>query len=190
MIVIQNTIVSESLLDVCFVCDLKKCMGACCVEGDAGAPLEETELKKLQTVYDEVKPYMIPECIEAVDKKGLWVVDEEGDYLTPLYEGKYCVYTFFDHNNIAKCAIEKAFIEGKINFKKPISCHLYPVRITDYSTFDAVNYHRWPICSSACENGKKLNVRVFQFLKEPLLRKYGEEWYQALEYEFNANVKK
>ena len=182
MIAIDNTIISEYLLEKKFVCDLQACKGACCVAGDSGAPLDQEELEILDRVYPEVKPYMNKKGIKAVEKHGTYVVDSDGDYTTTLVsEGAECAFVIFDENNIAKCAIEQAYIDGKIKWKKPISCHLYPVRITKYKDYDAVNYHQWEVCKPACECGKKLNVPVYKFLREPLIRKYGENWYKQLE---------
>lgn len=187
MIAIDDTIVSENLFDQKFVCDLNACKGQCCVDGDSGAPLEEDELSILKNVLNKVKPYLPEEGRNAIEQQGVYVVDEEGDYTTPLVKGKHCAYVFFE-KDIAKCAIEKAFNEGEITFKKPVSCHLYPVRITKYKDYDAVNYHRWEICSPACKNGKKLNVPVFRFLKEPLVRKYGDDWYKKLELAYKLKL--
>lgn len=180
MIAIDNTIVSEYLIEKKFVCDIAVCKGECCVAGDSGAPLDEEEIAVLENILDEVKPYIPPDGIEAIKQQGVFVLDEDGDYTTPLVEGKHCAFVYFD-NNVAKCAIEKAFYEGKINWKKPISCHLYPVRITKYKNYDAVNYHQWDVCKPARQCGSKLNVPLFRFLKEPLVRKYGENWYKKLE---------
>lgn len=181
MIAIGDTIVSEHLLEKKFVCDLNACKGECCVAGDAGAPLDEDELEKLKEVFPAVKPYMQKAGVKAVEKQGVYVFDEDGDYVTPLIDGKECAFTIFDEKGIAKCAIEQAYLEGKIDYKKPISCHLYPVRITKYKEYDAVNYHKWEVCRAACRCGDKLNVPVYRFLKEPLIRKYGEDWYRQLE---------
>ncbi|HNW99148.1 MAG TPA: DUF3109 family protein [Bacteroidales bacterium] len=181
MIIIENTLVSENIVDKKFVCDLSKCKGECCVAGDAGAPLEESELPILEELYPYYKEYLTPEGIKAIKKHGFFVVDDDKEFLTPMVsKEKYCAYVYYD-GDIAKCAIEKAFFEGKIKFRKPISCHLYPVRITQLRDVDAVNYHQWDICKCACELGEKKNVPVFRFLEEPLKRKYGEEWYRALE---------
>ena len=179
MIAIGNTIVSKDLLDKKFVCDLSACKGACCVEGDSGAPLEEEEAAILDDIFDEVKPYMAGEGIKAIEEQGKFIIDKDGDQVTPLVEGKHCAYVFFQ-NGTAKCAIEKAHSEKKTDFKKPLSCHLYPVRITKHKEYDAVNYHRWEICRPACSCGEKLDVKIYQFLKEPLIRKYGMEWYEEL----------
>ncbi len=181
MIVIDNTIVSDDLLDKEFVCALDKCKGACCVEGDSGAPLEWEETAILDSIYEQVKPYMTDEGKAAVEKYGTWLIDSEGDFVTPLINGvRECAYTYFE-NGIARCAIEQACREGKIDFTKPISCHLYPVRITKHENYDAVNYNRWNICSPACANGRELGISVYEFVKTALIRKYGQEWYRQLE---------
>jgi len=181
MIAIQNTIVSDDVLDKKFVCDLNACKGECCVSGESGAPLEQNELPILLEILEKVKPYMNKKGIKAIEKNGPYVLDSDGDYTTTLV-GKEaeCAFVVFDENKIAKCAIEQAYNDGVIDWKKPISCHLYPIRITSYKTYDAVNYHQWSICKDACECGAKLQVPVYQFLKGPLIRKYGEEWFNEL----------
>ncbi|MES2565436.1 MAG: DUF3109 family protein [Bacteroidota bacterium] len=182
MIAINHTLISEDIFDKKFVCDLNACKGECCVSGDSGAPLEKKELQILDKVYSSVKPYMNAKGIAAVEKQGNYVLDEDGDYTTTLVsEGAECAFVFFDEKDIAKCAIEQAYLDGKIDWKKPISCHLYPIRIQAYKEYDAVNYHSWHICKPACECGQQLNVPVFKFLKEPLIRKYGPEWYNELD---------
>ena len=181
MIVIGNTIISEDLFDKQFVCNLEKCHGACCVEGESGAPLDQSEIEILDKIFDKVKPYMVEDGIKTIEEFGKWVVDSDGDFVTPLVSGRgRCAYVFFD-NGVAKCAIEKAHALGKIDFQKPISCHMYPVRITKHKDYDAVNYDKWEICSPACVNGKKLGVSVYQFVKNALIRKYGETWYKQLD---------
>jgi len=180
MIPIGNTIVSDEVIKEKFVCDLSKCKGACCVEGESGAPLEEEELEILEKIYDDVKPYLTKEGITAIEKKGYYHKDSDGDWVTPLVKAKgACAYTIFE-NGIAQCGIEKAYREGKIDFQKPVSCHLYPVRITKYKDYDAVNYHEWEICAPACKLGKQLKVPVYVFLKDSLVRKYGISWYEEL----------
>ncbi|MEM1136433.1 MAG: DUF3109 family protein [Bacteroidota bacterium] len=183
MIVIGDTILSDDIIENFFVCDLEKCKGACCVEGDLGAPLEETEKEKIHDIYEKVKPYMRKEGIEEVEKQGVYILDEEGDYSTPTINHKECAYAVYDKKGFLKCSIEQAFIDGKIDFRKPISCHLYPIRITKYEQYDALNYDRWHICSPACGHGKALGVPIYKFLKVALIRKYGEAWYKALEEE-------
>jgi uncharacterized protein DUF3109 len=182
MIAIDNTLISEDLLDKKFVCDLNACKGACCVEGDSGAPLDKEELAQLEAVLPQVRPYMNKKGIRAVEKHGAYVLDGDGDYTTTLVSaGKECAFVIFDEQNIAKCSIEQAYRDGKISWRKPISCYLYPVRITKHKDYDAVNYHKWPICKPACACGKTLNVAVYKFLKTPLIEKYGAEWYRQLE---------
>ncbi len=187
MIALGHTLVSEDVFDKKFVCDLSACKGECCVSGDSGAPLHKKELKTLDKVYPEVKPYMNAKGIAAVEKQGTYVLDSDGDYTTTLVsDGAECAFVYFDERNIAKCAIEKAYMEGRIEWKKPISCHLYPIRITEFKEYDAVNYHSWHICKPACECGQQLDVPVFKFLKEPLIRKYGEAWYDELDQVYKA----
>lgn len=181
MIAIDNTLVSEDLVKNKFVCDLNKCKGACCVGGDAGAPVAADEYKALEENYEKFKPYLTPKGIKAIEKYGLYVKDTDGDVVTPLVGGdKECAYTVFE-NGIAACGIEKAFLDGQSDFRKPISCHLYPVRISYFKEYDAVNYHEWEICDPACKLGKSLNVPVYRFLKDALIRKYGNDWYKKLE---------
>ena len=180
MIQIDDKLISEDLFSEEFVCNLAKCKGICCVEGDAGAPLEEDETKILDEIYPKIKPYLRPEGIQAIEEQGTYTLDFEGDLVTPLVNNAECAYVIFDEKGYTKCAIEKAYEDGVINWQKPISCHLYPIRITEYSNFSAINYHEWDICSDACTLGKELGVKVYQFLKKPLIRKYGEEFYQTL----------
>lgn len=182
MIAIDNTLVSEDILEKKFVCDLNACKGACCVAGDSGAPMDKDELEVLESVVDKVKPYMTKKGLKAIEKSGAYVVDGEGDFTTTLVApGEECAFVYFDEQNIAKCAIEKAYLEKKINWQKPISCHLYPIRIKKTKTYDAVNYDRWEVCKPACSCGEKLNVPVYKFLKTPLIRKYGNKWFKQLE---------
>lgn len=180
MFQLGKTIVSEDIIEKDFVCNLKACKGKCCIDGEAGAPLEEEELKILMDIYPKVKPFMRSEGIKAIEEQGLFITNE-GEYETTLIDQKDCAFVVFDKNKIAKCSIEEAYNAGKINWKKPISCHLYPIRIMEYSEFSAVNYHHWPICDDACTLGKELQVPVYKFVKEALIRKYGEDWYAELE---------
>lgn len=182
MIIIGETLVSEEILEEQFVCDLHACKGACCVEGSSGAPLNEDELQQLEDVYDDVKPYMRAEGIKAIEEFGLYQVDEDNDIVTTLVEGnKECAFVIFDGAGIAKCALEQAYNDGKTTWKKPISCHLYPIRLQKLPTFTGVNYHRWQVCKPACDCGSKLKVPVYRFLKEPLIRKFGEKWYNEVQ---------
>ena len=180
MIQIDDKLISEDLFSEEFVCNLAKCKGICCVEGDAGAPLDEDETRILDEIYPKIKPYLRPEGIQAIEEQGTYTLDFEGDLVTPLVNNAECAYVIFDEKGYTKCAIEKAYEDGVIDWQKPISCHLYPIRITEYSNFSAINYHEWDICSDACTLGKELGIKVYQFLKKPLIRKYGEEFYQTL----------
>lgn len=179
MIVIDKTVISDDIADNFFVCDLQKCKGACCIEGDLGAPLEVDEMAELERIYDKIAPYMSDEGKKAVEEQGLYIEDWEGDFSTPTINGRECAYAVWE-KGFLKCAIELAWKDKKVDFKKPISCHLYPIRVTVYEHYDALNYDRWHICNDACRHGKELGVPVYRFLKEPLIRKYGEEWYEEL----------
>lgn len=180
MIIVENAVISDDVKENFFVCNLEKCKGACCVEGDMGAPLEVDELKTLEDIYEDVKPYLTKEGQEVIEKEGKYVKDVDGDYCTPTIGGKECAYAIRDKKGILKCGIEQAHKEGKTDFKKPVSCHLYPLRITPYDHYDAINYHRWHICNPACSLGRELHVPLYRFLKDALVRKYGEEWYEEL----------
>lgn len=181
MIEIDDVLVVDGVISEQFVCDLSKCKGACCIEGDLGAPLEEDELAILDEIYDKVKPYLMESGIAEIERQGKYIKDWEDDFSTPTIEGKECAYVNYDDNGVLQCGIELAQKDGKIDFKKPISCHLYPIRISKLSIGDALNYDEWSICSDACTLGEKLKVPVYKFLKEPLIRKYGKEWYETLE---------
>jgi len=180
MIVVEQTIISDDIKDNFFVCNLDKCKGACCVEGDLGAPLEESELVELERVYDEVAPYLSPEGREAIERQGKFIRDYEGDFSTPTINDRECAYALYDERGVLKCGIEQAYLDNKISFKKPISCHLYPIRITKYDEYEALNYDQWSICSPACSFGKELKIPLYIFLKDALIRKYGEKWYSEL----------
>ncbi len=180
MIVIGQTIISDDIKDNFFVCNLDKCKGACCIEGDLGAPLEESELAELENVYDEVAPYLSVEGRAAIEAQGKFIRDYEGDFSTPTINDRECAYAIYDQKGILKCGIEQAYLDKKISFKKPISCHLYPIRITKYDDYEALNYDQWSICSPACSFGKELRIPLYIFLKDALLRKYGEKWYAEL----------
>jgi hypothetical protein len=181
MIEVGSVLVHEDVIKENFVCNLNKCKGACCLEGDSGAPLDASELDILKEIYPKVKPYMTTKGIATIEREGTHVTDFEGDYTTPCVDtNKECAYVIWEAG-ITKCAIEKAYEQGVINWKKPISCHLYPIRITKYPEFDVLHYDRWSICSPACSFGNELKVSVHQFLKAPLIRKYGADWYTELE---------
>ncbi len=180
MIQIGDVLVSDDIREKEFVCNLVKCKGACCVEGDYGAPLEEDELEILKRIYPKVKLYLSAEGIKAIEEQGTHVLDGDGDLSTPTIGGRECAYAIYDQQGVLKCGIEEAYNDGKITWKKPISCHLYPIRISKKKNFEAVNYHKWSICSPACALGKELQVPLYKFLKDPLVRKYGQAWYDEL----------
>lgn len=179
MIQIEDKIISLDIFETYFFCDLSACKGSCCVEGDSGAPLLYEEKKILEEIYEKVKPYMSKEGKVEVEKNGVSTIDKDGDLTTTLVKNKECSFVIFE-NGIAKCSIEKAYNNGSIEFKKPISCHLFPIRIAEYPDFEAVNYEKIKICKPACDCGSKLKIPLFVFLKEPLIRKYGESWYEEL----------
>jgi hypothetical protein len=181
MIIIQDTIISPDVLEETFLCDLFVCKGICCVEGESGAPIEKEEVIRLEEILPLIWDDLFPLAKKVIEKQGVVYVDEDGEYVTSIVEGKDCVFACYDENGCCKCSIEKAFLEGKTSFCKPVSCHLYPVRVVQYKDFRAVNYHRWSVCQAARIMGKKNNVRIYQFLKNPLIRKFGEEWYEELE---------
>ncbi len=184
MIAIDNILVSDEVIKEQFVCDLNKCKGGCCVDGDAGAPLTRDELDNINEVYEKVLPYLAPESRNELERQGRYVYDKEFGWVTPTIESKICVYGITDAKGIVKCGIEQAYLDGKTSWKKPISCHLFPVRITKSRRGDTeyVNYEpREDLCSAACSLGKKLKVPVYVFLKDALTRKYGQDFYDALE---------
>lgn len=183
MFQLGNTIISEDILQKEFVCNLSACKGACCIQGDAGAPLEEEEVKILQDIYPKIKPFLRPEGIAEIEKHGTSIVSDFKELETPLIKGADCAYVIFDKNNTALCGIEEAYNQGVIQFKKPVSCHLYPIRVKHYTEFAAVNYDKWEICNDACTLGKELQVPIYKFVKQALIRKFGENWYRELEKE-------
>lgn len=184
MIAIGKVLVSDDLVKAEFVCDLAKCKGACCVDGDAGAPLLKEELDKINEVYEKVLPYLEPDSIKELEKQGRYVYDKEYGWVTPTIESKICVYGIKDKSGIVKCGIEQAWIDGKIKWKKPISCHLFPAiaKKSNHTETEYLNYEpRTDNCKAACSLGKKLKVPVYVFLKEALVRKFGQKFYEALE---------
>ncbi|WP_222983450.1 DUF3109 family protein [Flagellimonas meishanensis] len=181
MFQIGKTVVSEEIIAHDFVCNLTACKGACCVGGEYGAPLEDEETAMLQNIFEKVKPYLRPEGIAAIEEQGAFVKGEDGEWETPLVGNQECAYVTFSDAGVAKCGLETAYEAGATQWKKPISCHLYPVRTRAYSSFTAVNYHRWEICDPACVLGKELKVPIYKFVKEALVRKFGETWYRELE---------
>lgn len=180
MLQIGDVLVSLDVVERHFVCNLDACRGACCIEGDAGAPITEEEYRQLQELLPQLLDDLTPAAREVIARQGVAYVDEEGDLVTSIVGGKDCVFTCYGENGRCMCAIEKAFREGRTAFYKPLSCHLYPIRITRYPAFTAVNYHRWKICKAAEVLGRKEGVRVYRFLREPLIRCFGEAWYDEL----------
>lgn len=180
MLQIGDVILSLDIVEKKFLCDIGKCKGACCEHGDAGAPLEAEEEAILEEIYPQVKPFLREEGILAIEEQGFAVLDIEADLVTPLRDGKECAFTIYE-GGIAQCGIEKAYEAGLIDFKKPISCELYPIRAKKYSSFEGLNYDQWDLCKVAEVLGEKKGLPVYKFLKNPLIRKYGETWYEELE---------
>jgi hypothetical protein len=183
MIVVDRSLVSEDIRDIRFCCSLEHCKGMCCVEGDGGAPLLEEEIRVIEENFSAIKPYIPAQHLDIIEKEGFYYKDSDEDLCTNLVANKQCVFVFFEKDIseghlVAKCAIEKAFEQGLIPFQKPISCHLYPIRVTDYEDFTAVNFHYWQdVCHKALtESGQPL----YQLLKTPLIRRFGEDWYEEL----------
>ena len=180
MIQIKDTLISEDVFETCFVCDLGKCKGMCCVEGDAGAPLTHEEYEAIKNVLPKIWDDLSPKARELIEKQGIAYIDDDGELVTSIIKGRECVFTYFDADGVCRCAIDNAFREGRISVQKPISCHLYPIRLHKYDEFTALNYDRWSVCRPALRLGKKTGIKLYQFLKEPLIRKFGEEWYQEV----------
>lgn len=181
MIEIDGKVINTEIFRRRFICDISKCKGTCCYDGDSGAPLEEDELEKLTEVYPTVKPYLSDEENEEIAKQGLWVTDRDGDLVTPIIRGCECVYTNREEDGTWSCAIEKAYREGKTKWRKPISCYLYPIRVSKTRKYEMLNFHEWEVCRPAVELGEKVGTPAYKFLKEPIIAKYGEEFYNELE---------
>ena len=180
MLQIKDTLFSLDLAEQFLLWDLDSCLGECCIEGDAGAPITKEEYEKLKEILPIVWDDLMPQAQEEIKANGVGYIDEEGDLVTSIVNNRNCVFTCYAPGGMCQCAIEKAYREGRTDFYKPISCHLYPLRLTEYASFTAVNYHRWKICKCAEILGRKEGVRVYQFLKEPLIRRFGKEWYDEL----------
>jgi len=181
MIKIDDKLVADDIIDKDFVCNLSACQGACCVKGDAGAPVEESEIQILEDIYKDIKPYLRKEGIEAIETQGTTIRSSFDEPETPLVKGEECAYVTFDEKGTALCGIEKAFRDGKVDFKKPVSCELYPIRATKLTSVIALNYDRWEICDPACRLGDELRVPIYKFTRNALERKFGQQWYQKLE---------
>ena len=180
MFQIQDTLVSRDLAEEFFCCDLSKCLGACCIEGDAGAPVTPAEVEKIKESLPAIEADMLPRALEEVRRTGVAYTDEEGDLVTTLLDGRNCAFTCYGPGGVCLCALEKARREGRTSWLKPASCALYPLRLTEYPSFTAVNYHRWNICRDAVANGRRLGIRLYQFLEQPLTERFGAEWYAEL----------
>lgn len=189
MLQIGDTLISLDLVEKFFYCNLDDCLGECCIEGDAGAPLLPEEAEKLEALMPRILPYLSEKARKCVENEGLSYIDEEGDLVTQLVDGANCVFTHFAPDGKCLCALEKARREGEADFFKPISCALYPVRLKEYDSFTAVNFHRWKICKGAEVMGRAKGVRVFEFLKDPLTRKFGKDWYDELELTANEYLR-
>ena len=182
MIALGDTLISEDVFDTLFACDLSKCKGACCVEGESGAPLTEEEVDRLEGAFEVVKPMLRPEALAVIEEVGLFEVDQDGEFVTPIIKGRECVYATFESNGTAKCAFESAWRQGKSDWPKPISCHLYPIRLKQLQDFTALNVHQWTICDGARTCGASSNITVLEFCRTALIREFGEAWYDdALE---------
>jgi hypothetical protein len=179
MFEIDDKVISLDILKEKFCCDVRICKGHCCVEGESGAPLDDDEVILLDRIFPSLKPYLREEGIKAIEEQGTSVIDSDGDNVTPLIRSMECAYAVF-RDGIAKCGIEIAFESGAVDFQKPVSCHLYPVRISRYSNFEAVNYHRWHLCECARNYGKELNIPIYKFVEKALIRKYGQEFTDKL----------
>ncbi|MCR4765836.1 MAG: DUF3109 family protein [Bacteroidaceae bacterium] len=178
---INDVLISDEVLTEHFICDLQQCKGACCIEGDAGAPVDLDEIMQIEEVLPIIWDQLSIPARKVINKQGVAYADQEGQLVTSIVDGKDCVFTCYDEKGCCYCALEKAYREGNSKFYKPLSCHLYPIRVKKIGDFDALNYHRWDVCKMAVLLGQQKNVRVYEFLKEPLIRKFGEAWYKDLE---------
>ncbi|NLY23402.1 MAG: DUF3109 family protein [Bacteroidales bacterium] len=180
MIQIQQTLLSDEIFEEQFICDLCKCKGQCCVDGESGAPLTPEEYEQINEILPLIREDLSPKAQELISEQGIAYTDYDGELVTSIINGEECIFTWFDADGVCKCAIDTAFREGRINVQKPISCHLYPIRLTEYADFTAVNYHRWSVCKPAVELGRKEGLPLYRFLREPLIRRFGEEWYEEV----------
>ena len=181
MFIIKDTLVSEDLIEKFFVCDLAVCKGQCCIDGDAGAPLQKHEKDLIDQNINKILPLLSPGGANTIESEGTAYLDQDGDLVTTLIEGKNCAFTIYDDQGVCFCALEKGYREGILPSLKPSSCYLYPVRLKKVGNMTALNLHRWEICNCAEKNGRNLKVRAYKFLKEPLIKEFGSEWYEELE---------
>ena len=177
MFAVNNILVTDELLDAQFACNLGACLGGCCVQGDSGAPLELDERRELENVFPRVKKYLRQEALDVIEEQGVWEETEPGKYATTCVDNAECVFVFYE-GPVAKCAIEKAYLEGRVNFRKPISCHLFPIIAEKFGDVEALNYEQIALCNPAKKHGSKHGIYLINFLREPLVRKYGEDWYK------------
>lgn len=181
MLIINKTLVSKEIIENYFTCNLSSCKGACCVEGNGGAPLQKEEIKQIKKSFLHIKRYLAKKNLRAIQNQGFFVIGEDGDIETPLIDGKECVYSTKNKQGFIQCAFEKGFREKNTDFKKPISCELYPIRINKLENgFEIINYHKWDICAPACKKGMSLKIPIYKFVKSALIRKYGTDWYNLL----------
>lgn len=180
MIQIQNTLISDDIFEEHFICDLCKCKGQCCIDGESGAPLEQDEFEQINEILPLIWNDLLPAAQELINEQGIAYTDYDDELVTSIIKGRECVFAYFDEYGVCKCVIDNAYREGRISVQKPISCHLYPIRLKEYVEFTAVNYHRWSICKPAIELGRQKRLPLFRFLKEPLIRKFGENWYNEV----------
>jgi len=181
MIILEDTLISDDIVEKKFCCSLNSCKGACCIEGDRGAPLSQEEVEILQKDLSIIQNFLDPEGIRLIAKKGFYEIDDDGDMVTTCLPDGRCAFVTQDELGILQCGIEKAHNAGATDFKKPISCHLYPIRLKEMDTYTLINYHEWQICKAACSLGEDIGMPLYQFVKDALIRKFGEEWYSALQ---------
>ncbi len=181
MIIHESALISEDIFEKNFICNLSKCKGACCVEGDFGAPISKEEIEILENEIENIKPFLSKKSLDSIEEKGIWEKDKDDDLVTTCLPSGECNFSVMDENKVLHCGIELAFKSNKTSFQKPISCHLYPIRITKVGEYEALNYHRWDICKDACTLGNEHKIPVFKFLKSALSRKFGIKWYNELE---------
>ncbi len=178
MFAIDNILVSDTVLDAPFACHLGRCLGGCCVHGDRGAPLEPDERAELERALPIVAKDLRPEALAAIEEHGVWVEEEPGHYGTACVEGRECVFVVYE-GEVAKCTLQQAYHAGRLDFEKPISCHLFPIRIEEYGGTEVLNYEQIDLCAPAVTHGRRHGVQLYDFLRVPLTRKYGAEWYEA-----------
>ena len=189
MVQIQDTIVSFDVITKEFCCDLKKCKGTCCIEGDAGAPVTADEIAQIENLLPVIREDLSPQALKVIDEQGVAYPDPEGEMVTSIVNGRDCVFTVYGEDGCCYCAIEKAWREGRCSFMKPVSCHLYPIRVKRLGEWWGLNYDRWDVCQAAAIKGRREGIPVYKYLKEPLIRRFGQAWYDELELTVNEMKK-